>query len=477
MKFFKGIYLIPKLQKLWIVCLMLFSQSILAQYTNVINANRPGFSESPYSVGSGVYQLETSVFYQETKIYPTFSRPQSKGVDFLFRTSFFNEKLELNLNFAAQKEQVSFQNIFDSSYFKTGFSKLTIGAKYLVYEQKYTDKSKEIRSWVARNSFDYKRLIPSIAVYVGVNTGIPDPIYKASSFSPKAGILLQNDLSYNFNIITNIYYDRIGTELPEFSYIITATYSFSERWSTFIENQTMLDKYQYQSSIGTGFAFLCNKNIQLNSSLRLLANAKHSGYYTSIGASYRFDRHVDKATNLDKNKNQLKDKKSFSRRVKGFFGKLFNNVTNVFTKKGKRKSTKKSKLKTQTVESIKKNTGTNQNKINNTNLQVKPLRVKPKRTRVRPTKIKPTKDKTKKGFMGIFKGKSINKDEPEKDSKKGSKELEREIKKLEREIKKDDAKNDKKKKKEKKKLEKEKRKKEAKNKKKENDDDDDDDEN
>ena len=454
---------------------MLFSQSILAQYTNVINANRPGFSESPYSVGSGVYQLETSVFYQETKIYPTFSRPQSKGVDFLFRTSFFNEKLELNLNFAAQKEQVSFQNIFDSSYFKTGFSKLTIGAKYLVYEQKYTDKSKEIRSWVARNSFDYKRLIPSIAVYVGVNTGIPDPIYKASSFSPKAGILLQNDLSYNFNIITNIYYDRIGTELPEFSYIITATYSFSERWSTFIENQTMLDKYQYQSSIGTGFAFLCNKNIQLNSSLRLLANAKHSGYYTSIGASYRFDRHVDKATNLDKNKNQLKDKKSFSRRVKGFFGKLFNNVTNVFTKKGKRKSTKKSKLKTQTVESIKKNTGTNQNKINNTNLQVKPLRVKPKRTRVRPTKIKPTKDKTKKGFMGIFKGKSINKDEPEKDSKKGSKELEREIKKLEREIKKDDAKNDKKKKKEKKKLEKEKRKKEAKNKKKENDDDDDDD--
>ena len=69
-------------------------------------------------------------------------------------------------------------------------------------------------------------------------------------------------------------------------------------------------------------------------------------------------------------------------------------------------------------ESIKKNTGINQDNINNTNLQVKPLRVKPKRTRVRPTKIKPTKDKTKKGFMGIFKGKSIDKDEPEKDSEK-----------------------------------------------------------
>ena len=93
---------------------MLFSQSILAQYTNVINANRPGFSESPYSVGSGVYQLETSVFYQETKIYPTFSRPQSKGVDFLFRTSFFNEKLELNLNFA---ENVASFQTFEVTFF------------------------------------------------------------------------------------------------------------------------------------------------------------------------------------------------------------------------------------------------------------------------------------------------------------------------------------------------------------------------
>ena len=59
---FKGNYLISKLQKLWIMCMILFTQVVLAQYTNVINSNRPGFSESPYSVGTGVYQLETSVF-------------------------------------------------------------------------------------------------------------------------------------------------------------------------------------------------------------------------------------------------------------------------------------------------------------------------------------------------------------------------------------------------------------------------------
>ena len=306
------------------LCMLLLTHTTIAQFTNVINSNRPGFSESPYSVGSRVYQLETSLFYRETNKYPTFYRPQSYGVDFLLRSSFLNEKLEFNINLAYQNEEVGFQNIFNSSYQKAGISKLIVAAKYLVFEKKYEDKSKEIRSWVARNSFDWKRLIPSVAIYAGANTGVPENIYKANSFSPKVGILLQNDLSDNFNIITNMFYDRIGTELPELSYIVTATYSYRPRWSIFIENQSMFDKYQYQSNIGTGIAFLFNRHLQINSSFRLLADGKSSGFYSSFGASYRLDRHVDKVLNSDK------DSKSI--RTKRFFGKkgVLNNLTNKF---------------------------------------------------------------------------------------------------------------------------------------------------
>jgi len=379
----------------------------------------------------------------------------------LFRTSFFQEKLELNLNFAYQNEQVSFQNIFNSSYNKTGFSKLTVGAKYLVYEQKYTDKSKEIRSWVARNKFDLKRLIPSVAAYAGVNTGIPEDIYKTNSFSPKVGILLQNDLTNNFNIITNIYYDRIGTELPEFSYIITATFSYNNRWSIFIENQTMLDKIQAQSNIGSGIAFLYNRNIQINSSLRLLTDAKSSGFYSSIGASYRFDRHLDKVTELDENGKPVKNDKSFKVKERKLFGRLFGKVRNVFKKKGEKQASGTSKLRKQTIESINKNS-TN----SNNDAELKPLRVKPKRTRVRPTKIKPVKDNTNKGFLGILKGKKDNKDDLKKDTDKGAKELEKEIKKLEKDLRKEDAKTDKKTKKDSKKLKKERKKEAARKKKK-----------
>ena len=458
-------YFVAKLQKFWIVLFILLSQTLLAQYTNIINSNRPGFSESPYSVGTRVYQLETNFFYRSTDIHPIFSRPQSYGVDFLFRTSFFKEKLELNLNLAYQNEQISFQNIFNSSYYKNGIGKFTIAAKYLIYEQKYTDKSKEIRSWVERNRFDFKRFIPTVAAYVGVNTGVPDDIFVTKDFSPKAGVLLQNDLSDNFNIVTNLYYDRIGTDLPEFSYIVTATYSFSPRWSIFIENQSMFDKYKYQSNIGSGIAFLYNRNIQINSSVRLLADSFTSGFYTSFGASYRFDRHIDKVTKLDENGTPIDDKK-FKVKKRKFFNRLFGKVRNVFSKKSKRKASGTIRLQKETIQSIRNNSSNDINKKSDELLDL-PLRVKPKRTRVKPTKIKIKKDKSKKGILNIFKRNSDENETPIKDEDKGTKELEKEIRKLEREVKKDKAKTTKKEKKESKRLKKEKEKKEKKKKNKE----------
>ena len=434
------------------LCMLLLTHTTIAQFTNVINSNRPGFSESPYSVGTRVYQLETSLFYRETNKYPTFYRPQSYGVDFLLRSSFLNEKLEFNINLAYQNEEIGFQNIFNSSYQKAGISKLIVAAKYLVFEKKYEDKSKEIRSWVARNSFDWKRLIPSVAIYAGANTGIPENIYKANSFSPKVGILLQNDLSDNFNIITNVFYDRIGTELPELSYIVTATYSYRPRWSIFIENQTMFDKNQYQSNIGTGIAFLFNRNLQLNSSFRLLADGKSSGFYSSFGASYRLNRHVDKVINLDKKGKSSKKKRFFGK--KGFLNNLTNKFKNLFRKKQNRISTKKSNLNKETIQSIKNNSSTNE-EIS----QKKSLRTKPLRKRVSPSKIKVEKDKSKKGFFNILKKRE--KDEKQ-DSEKNAKELEKEIKDLEKEVKKDNKKLKKERKKEETKKKKKQRRKENK---------------
>ena len=145
----------PKLN-LFLILILFSFPSIYSQYTEVINSNRPGFSESPYSVGKGVYQFESNLFLRNTSIEPTFSIPKSLGVDLLFRTSFFLEKLELNAQVTYQNDKVAFKNVFTSDYNTSGFSNFTIGAKYLVFQQEYEDKTKEVRSWKRRMAFDKK---------------------------------------------------------------------------------------------------------------------------------------------------------------------------------------------------------------------------------------------------------------------------------------------------------------------------------
>ena len=326
---------------LFIMSFFIGSVMVFAQYTDVINSNKPGFSESPYSVGRGVYQFESNIFLRNTAINPTFSKPQSLGIDLLFRTSFFLDKLELNAQLTYQKDKIAFKNIFTSHYFTSGLSRMTIGGKYLVYQQTYKDKSKEIRSWKRKNAFDITRLIPSVAVYLGMNTDFVNDIHKTGSITPKVGILLQNNLSRNFNVITNFYYDNIGTDFAQYSYIITLTQSFSNRWSAFFENQMVFQKKQNNINLGAGLAYLYSRNLQFNTSARFLFEGKTQGYYAGLGISYRIDKHQDPFIELDNKGEALKETpiSNYNKKQNNFF----NRFLNIFKKKAKGSRTRSKK--------------------------------------------------------------------------------------------------------------------------------------
>ena len=377
--------------KLFLVLLFTVTNSIQAQYTDVINSNKPGFSESPYSVGTGVYQFETNFFLKNTSTEPTFSIPKSFGIDLLFRTSFFLEKLELNTQLTYQRDEVAFKNIFTSSYNTSGLSKLTVGAKYLLFQPEYTDKTKEVRSWKRRHAFDKKRLIPSVAIYLGVNTDFVSDIHKTESISPKVGVLLQHNLTNELNVISNIYYDKIGTDFSEISYIITATQNFGSRWSGFLEHQGIFRENQNNVNLGVGLAYLFSQDFQINTSGRYIKEGKATGFYGSLGISYRINKHQDSYTDLDEVGKQIKDTpitRYNASQNKGFFSRIFS----VFKKKDKGSTTRTRSTRT--------------------------------RTRTRNPKTK----KKKKG--GLF-GKKKKKEETEIEK------LEREIKELEKEVEKD----------------------------------------
>ena len=349
-----------------------------AQYTNVINSNRPGFSESPYSVGTSIYQLETGFFYNTSKIVRTFTIPNSFGYNMVFRTSFFNEKLEFNTNFTLQSDKVAFKNVFTSSYNTTGISDFSFGAKYLVFQQEFEDKSKEIRSWKKRQAFDWKRAIPSVAVYLGINTNLVNDIYKLEGVTPKIGVLLQNNLSNDLNVVSNFFIDNIGSNYTELSYIVTGTYAVNKDWSAFLEYQGTRNKYQVNNNFGTGVAYLFSRHFQVDASTRLNFNGKTTAFYTGIGFSFRLDRYIPTFDEVDDRGNKIIKTEITPTKKKGLFGRFLD----FFKFKKKKKE--------------------NDNKFD---------RKRPSRKRIKATvKTKKTKEKKKKsGFFSFLKRKNKKK--------------------------------------------------------------------
>ncbi len=341
--------------------LLLLAEFSYGQYTEVINSRRPGFSGTPYSVGTKVYQVEAGLFYKKVGNYlyydpileESFSYAASSfGSDITFRTGQFFEQLEFSLDMAIVSESRDFTRpaIYSESAF--GFSKLTIGAKYLVYKPEYADKSKEIRSWKARHSFDKKRLIPAVGVYAGLNTNLLTELYKnPEGISPRFGIYTQNDLSNRLIVLFNLIADKAFTEDAENSYIITVTYTLHQNWSIFGENQGFFYNKEGRPNdfqFGAGGAYLINPNMQADLSARMILDERGDNtYLIGGGLSWRLDNHKDKVIvgKVDNNENIMpQEKKSFFNTIT--FG-LF--AGNKASKNGKMRDVKTSKVKTRDI--------------------------------------------------------------------------------------------------------------------------------
>ena len=352
------------MRKIWVFLFLIGCFHIgSAQYTELINSRRPGFSDSPFSVGTNVYQVEAGLFYKNIGNY-LFKDPELQvasrysseiiGTDLSFRVGKFLDKLELDLDMALVYESRDYLQPEVITRSKLGLSKLTIGAKYLVYMPTYTDKSKEIRSWKKRNSFDKKRLIPAVGVYAGLNTNFLSELHKnPDGISPRFAIFTQNNLSGKLIVLTNFIADNMFTAYTEYSFIATTTYTLSEKISVFGEGQVFQRKdvpndYQF----GIGGAYLWNKDIQLDGSARFIKDERgdHT-FLVGLGFSWRLDKHEDQFKLIGSDGNVTKDKKEgnfFSRLIgKNKKARQQRDVKTVKAKKRKIKELKPKKSKKQ----------------------------------------------------------------------------------------------------------------------------------
>ena len=322
-----------------------------AQYTEVINSKRPGFSDSPYSVGNDVYQVEVGGFYKNIGRYQfqidavtnTYSSKQY-GTNVLLRVGKFIERLEVDvdLNFGYETRDYTTPDI--KTVEQLGLSKFVVGAKYLVYMPEYADKSKEIRSWRKRNSFDKKRLIPAVGVYAGLNTNLLSSMHKnPDGISPRLGLFTQNNFSNKFILVGNLIADYFLTDYAQYSGILTATYSLTGNISVFGEFQGIAPKNtQFDLQFGAGGAYLFTKDFQVDASLRFIKDeyGDHT-FWAGAGLSYRIDKHEDKYKLFDSKGNLTKDGSEGS-----FFSRLLGKNKPEKQRKVKEVKAKKRKIKT-----------------------------------------------------------------------------------------------------------------------------------
>lgn len=291
-----------------ILCLIIPFVGI-SQYTDVINSNRPGLSVSAYAVGKNVLQLETGFFYEQQDHSLLNTQSNIFGGDISLRYGLLFEELEINWEGTYQNQDINYAN-FGFNESRTDFYKNRIGLKYLIYDRyKSAERNKpNLYSWRANNVFQLKNLIPSVSLYAGANFVLGDnPFYPSEpTVSPRVMVATQSRLTPKFVLISNIAYDRIGTDFPELSYLLSLSHAFrNPKWSVFVENQGIKSDRYSDVLLRGGVAHLFNEELQADINLGASFKNTPSRIFVSAGASYRFDFHKDSPKAIeDQNANE-----------------------------------------------------------------------------------------------------------------------------------------------------------------------------
>lgn len=296
-----------------------------AQYTDVINSNRPGRAVSAYSVGKNVVQAEVGLLYEQQDNADLNSDSNIFGTDYAFRYGLLFEQLEINLEGSFITQNITYPD-FGIEGKLTNFSRNRLGLKYLVFDPyKNAERNKpNLYSWRANNVFQWKNLIPAISLYGGANFLFGDnPFYPGDpSLSYRGGVNTQSRLSPRVVLISNIAYDRIGTDFPEWRYALSVSHAFRDpRWSIFVEGQGISGDRYSDIILRTGVARLINPNFQVDFHLGSGFKNSPSRIFAVLGFSYRLDFHKDEMKPIDqqkpgqngrigKNANKQKNKKN-----------------------------------------------------------------------------------------------------------------------------------------------------------------------
>ncbi len=293
-----------------------------AQYTEVINSNRPGVSRSAFSVGTNVIQLEVGPYTVKEEHSLLKYSDSGFGVDFAARYGFLFPQLEVNIEGIYQNDTRTYTTSINTIENKrSNFKNLALGVKYLVYDPyKNTEEKKpNLFSSRANKKFSWRSLLPAVSITAAGVYDTKDNPYTApgvEGFSPKVILATQNNFASGFVFVINLIKDRIGTEFSDFQYILTLTKALNPKLVLFGEAHGIKSDFYADNLFRFGGAYLWSKNFQLDTALTFNTKDTPSVFSINLGVSYRFDFHKDPTDDIDNN-NDAKEEGKRRKRAKG----------------------------------------------------------------------------------------------------------------------------------------------------------------
>lgn len=296
-----------------IILVVFVLNNIHAQYTDVINSNRPSQSMGAFAVGKSVYQLEQGISLRQGSFSALYDASYiGLGIKTELRIGVFREQLELIGSVDYQVDALSYSNTLGAYKIDRNAPRdFSAGIKYLVFDPfRRVDKyAVNVYSWHANRRLRWRDLVPAVSIYGGAQFSTTGTFPYQENFhqlyqfnykpiteptvSGQATLILQQHLRPGLVLVHNLGMRYIGAEITQQKLIGTLTYSTRSDWSYFIEYRIDDSILYTDTTLATGFAYLVSPNLQLDTFLQRSVKETPQLMTAGVGVSFRIDRHND----------------------------------------------------------------------------------------------------------------------------------------------------------------------------------------
>ncbi len=276
-----------------LLCLAIFTTAS-AQFTDVINSNRPGKSMAAFSVGKTIFQTEMGLENaRETYSKKDYEATGMAG-EFALRYGAIFEQLEFYGSVSYLKDTYSdLSTGLDTK--KSGIQTIQLGAKFMLYDPMMNyEKKINPYSWKANHKFDWHQFIPAVALYGGLtmnnDANFIRPYNNIQNTTGFKGMVLTQNQFGRFALISNFGLSNFGVKDHEsFDYVVSLTRGINSRWSILLENQGFSSKAYHNTLFRGGGAYLVAQNLQVDAAIASSVTNEPALVLANLGLSWRFD--------------------------------------------------------------------------------------------------------------------------------------------------------------------------------------------